>query len=104
MVKPITDKKINTISEEVYDLNDDINLSADDIIDISVDLLHSVIFAAIDENSGVSESDIEKIKADKIAIKKSLTGFIGDPEKTAAYIKFKLYENKSADGGAANGD
>ncbi len=90
MVNSITDEKIKTISELAYDLDDEIDLSADDVTDIAVDLLQLVMYAAMDENTGVTESDVEKIKSDKVKIANSLTGFIGDADKTAAFIKFRL--------------
>lgn len=95
MVNSITDEKIKTISELAYDLDDEIDLSADDVTDIAVDLLQLVMYAAMDENTGVTESDVEKIKSDKVKIVNSLTGFIGDADKTATFIKMKL--NKISD-------
>lgn len=93
--------KIKATGDLIHELDDftdyenisesaDLGLKDDEVVAVAVELLELFLSASFDENSGVTESDIEKIKADKIKIKDSLTATIGDADKTAAFIKSTL--------------
>ena len=96
------DFKMGMIKSAVYDMSyDEIDLSNDDIIDIGVDLLYMVVFSIYDDSikadlhfDGLSDAKIksylDKSKKDADSIKESLTGFIGDADKTAAFIDLTL--------------
>ena len=115
-IKPDTAKKFEIINDSVYAIShDEIDLSDADIVDIGVDLLQMVLLAIYDDSiksdlhfDGLSDAEIkaylDKTKSDADGIKKSLTGIIGDADKTAAFIKLRLKEIAAAnDGGAGNG-
>lgn len=103
--------KIKTTGDLIHELgdftnydkigeSDELGLTNDEVIAVAVELLDLVVRATIDENTGVTASDVEKIKADKVKIKAYLTGMVGDADKTAAFIKATLTKT---DGGVANG-
>ena len=116
-IKPGTAKKFEIINDSVYAIShDEIDLSDADIVDIGVDLLQMVVLAIYDDSikadlhfDGLSDAEIkaylDKSKTDADAIKKSITGFIGDADKTAAFIKLRLKKISAANdnGGADNG-
>lgn len=95
-IKPGTAKKIKDISDIAYELSDDLDLSCNDVIDIAIDLLYLTVLSTFDGNDDAIAKRTEKIK-------ESLTGFIGDADKTAAFIKLEL-KNISAAGGVDNGN
>ena len=72
------------------DEHDDFGLKNDEVVAVAIELLNLVLETTIDENSGATASDVERIKANKVEFKKYLTGFIGDADKTAAFIDLTL--------------
>ena len=115
VIKPSAADKFKIINDSVYAIShDEIDLSDADIVDIGVDLLQMVLLAIYDDSiksdlhfDGLSDAEIkaylDKTKSDADGIKKSLTGIIGDADKTAAFIKLRLKEIAAAnDGGGVD--
>ena len=112
-IKPVTSKKIKYINDSVYAIShDEIDLTPDDVIDVAVDLLDMVLITIYDDSikadlhfDGLTDAEIkaylDKTKNDADAVKKSLTGIIGDADKTAAYIKATLNKIAATDNGGA---
>lgn len=98
--------KIKSVGDLIHELgdytdydnlgeHDDLGLTNDEVIAVAVELLSLVVLSTYDEINDVTID--KRVKT----IKEYLTGFIGDADKTAAFIEHTLKNIR--DGGAANG-
>ncbi len=92
----ITDERIEYIADRIHELTDYLNLSDDDVIDLSVGLLYLVLQAIpdnhLDINFKLSDEDINILNEPSKKIKEYIIDFIGDTEKTIAFIESELHK------------